>query len=575
MKNVKKIIMLIVIVCISIMGIVLSNNIRNSNSLFESISFSGEKYENYENYNVKLYRGEECYYAFIPDEISDGFYVNFSGFEQIQLGEQLIVKDGERITDIFEGESYKVILRDKAGNALESGNIEFYFGKGIPSVYIKSKSGSFEVINEDKNKQEECRLSLGGNEHYKCKIKARGNTSFLYNPKSYSIDLKEECSLLGMSPCSEWVLLGNYSDCTQQLRNKIVLDIADRIGMKYTPESRFVNVYIDNQYNGVYLLAQKVSADGGAVKIDSENGDGYLLEFDARYEQEQRWFLTDTKNIVIKSPKVVTDEELKEMSSYLKEVEETVLSKRGINDKTHKKYNEYIDMDTWTKMFLMQDFFVQWDVEYASFYLYKENADSLIYAGPVWDFDYSCGYMWRGYYPKVFTQTTWISGGWLAALNKFPEFSENVKGNYINTLIPCIKEYLAEDYKIIIEETMPSINMSIKRFGKESWSIAEFEELYTWIDQRSCFLENYLQEKELYRKIDFHFGWGEIPYYVKVGDSLGFLPLEEYGEIDYYTEGPYGYGVTVGWIDETGKVINPDTTIAEDMELYPVYQDEN
>ena len=65
-----------------------------------------------------------------------------------------------------------------------------------------------------------------------------------------------------------------------------------------------------------------------------------------------------------------------------------------------------------------------------------------------------------------------------------------------------------------------------------------------------------------------------VTYYAKEGEKLGYLPLEEYGEIDYYTEGQYGYGVTTGWKDEAGKIISADIIITEDMKLYPIYEEE-
>ena len=118
---------------------------------------------------------------------------------------------------------------------------------------------------------------------------------------------------MGLESGTEWALLANYREDLQQLKNKVALDIAKRIGMKYTPDSTFVNLYVDGKYNGLYLLAQRVSVDGGSVKINDLEYDnksaakyntvpenisgGYLMEMDNRLSEEDSWFSTENKKI--------------------------------------------------------------------------------------------------------------------------------------------------------------------------------------------------------------------------------------------------------------------------------------
>ena len=45
-------------------------------------------------------------------------------------------------------------------------------------------------------------------------------------------------------------------------------------------------------------------------------------------------------------------------------------------------------MDSWAKMYLLQEFAMNLDAARTSFYLIKPQGEDKLYASPVWDFDY-------------------------------------------------------------------------------------------------------------------------------------------------------------------------------------------
>lgn len=341
------------------------------NSFFEDVSLSG----NVDTLQrIRLYKNEEGVYSvYMPSEMRTDVNVYFASFGELQIG-NVVYRDGEPLIDIYNGSDYFMCAKDWDGTILEEAV------NADKNVKISADYAAISAVGE---------LDAVG----RCKIKARGNTSFGAEQKSYSMNLDSAEGLFGMGACSEWTLVANYSNTTQQLKNKIVLDIAQIMEMSHTPESTYVNVYIDQQYNGLYLLTQKASADGGSVQIEradirSGSSGPYLLEFDSRYKEEPVWFKTDRKSVVVKYPKIVQEEAYTYISEYVKEIETDIYS--GNEENALKG----IDLDSWTEMYLMQEFFVQWDVEFASFYLYKYAADPLLYAGPVWDFDLAYGKMY-------------------------------------------------------------------------------------------------------------------------------------------------------------------------------------
>lgn len=62
------------------------------------------------------------------------------------------------------------------------------------------------------------------------------------------------------------MLIGNVAD-KSQLANALVQTLAYRVGEEYCPEWRFVNVYLNGQFKGLYTFFQKISVEDGTVKI--------------------------------------------------------------------------------------------------------------------------------------------------------------------------------------------------------------------------------------------------------------------------------------------------------------------
>lgn len=529
---------------------------------------------------IKLFKMEKNeYYAFVPSEMRTDVYIHFDMFEKILLDDN-VYHNGDELTDIYKGEPYEIKAMDNQNNILEEATLKFIFTVDVPTVYIESFNGTVEKINNDKTLKEKAEIGVICSDGTKdifaqCSLKARGNTAFTARQKSYSLNFESTQSILGSSACSEWALLANYGKSTQQLKNKIVLDLAKMLELPFTPETEFVNVYIDNQYNGLYLLSQKISADGGTVEFSNEkNGGGdrgkaFLLELDARYEEEPIWFKTKNKNVVIKYPQSLQSEDIDYISLYVRNAEDAIYSM----DKS--KYKQYVDLETWTSMYLLQEFFVQWDVEFASFYMYKHAEDPLLYAGPVWDFDLSCGELYPGYYPLLTRNTVWLKenrGGWLGHLGCSTEFEECFNEKFLSKFSGMIDSYMKNEFEELVEELSSSSYMNSKRWGKGDTKLREeAAELKAWIIDRRDFIEDYIVDKDQFVKIQFEFGWGIVSYYARKGEELGFLPTKEYGEIDYLENKDYGYGEITNWIDLNGEPITADIIVNEPARFKAVY----
>ena len=119
-------------------------------------------------------------------------------------------------------------------------------------------------------------------------IKGRGNSTWNYMKKPYQIKLGKKTDLLQTGDPDEaaktWVLLANAYDSSFIL-NTLTFDLADALGLPYSPNSRPIDLYYDGEYRGTYLLSEKTEINGGRVDIndleeDFEDANPQVEDFD-------------------------------------------------------------------------------------------------------------------------------------------------------------------------------------------------------------------------------------------------------------------------------------------------------
>ena len=78
-------------------------------------------------------------------------------------------------------------------------------------------------------------------------------------------DSAKKVSLAGMGANSEWVLNGPYLDKTL-IRNKLVYDLARELN-GWAPDTRFVELFVDGEYQGVYLAVEPVTNGESRLRL--------------------------------------------------------------------------------------------------------------------------------------------------------------------------------------------------------------------------------------------------------------------------------------------------------------------
>ena len=184
-------------------------------------------------------------------------------------------------------------------------NMAIRYSSNIASMFLKTESGSMDYLHESKENFERGEYTLfagRGNLYYTGNIEdihCRGNASWEdTDKKSYQIKLTEKKDLLGMGADKQWILLANAFDNTL-MRNTLAFDIAQELGVSFTPDSECVDVYANGQYIGNYLLTEKIEIDKERVNIlnleeqmELMNKEKALEEYEFFMEQQGRLFST-------------------------------------------------------------------------------------------------------------------------------------------------------------------------------------------------------------------------------------------------------------------------------------------
>ena len=142
------------------------------------------------------------------------------------------------------------------------------------------------------------RMKMEGYDGY-IDIKLRGNSSLAFNQKKYTIETRNEegkelkVSLLGMPAGSDWVLLCPYNDVSI-LRDPLAFHLWREMG-HWGPRTQMVEVLMDGEYIGIYILTEAIKRGVDRVnidkirKIDTEGANmtgGYLLRIDTYNEDD-------------------------------------------------------------------------------------------------------------------------------------------------------------------------------------------------------------------------------------------------------------------------------------------------
>ena len=375
--------------------------------------------------------------------------------------------------------------------------------------------------------------------------------------------LSDRADLLGMGKAKKWILLANAYD-SSHLRNKIVLDASAAVGPPYTPECRWVDLYLNGEYAGLYLLTERNEVDPERVDIA---GDGSFLvskDWETRFISRKRTYFTTDSHAALRI--LYSDISTEELKSTWQSAENAILAEDGIDPVTGKSWQELIDMDSWVRRFLIEEVFANVDAGVRSQAFFRDGADGKICAGPVWDYDLALGnrYAW----PKpsanmAFASIEGIWGSeWYAKLYLKEVFYSRLTSVYETEFRPLLDYIVGEQIDRYAEEISAAAAMNRLRWGTGDAALeAKWMKLY--LSERVEFLDSLWLKNEHYCKVTVFLEDGvRLRYYVCPGEVMP--------ELRDYISTPF---VTYdGWYNKkTEEPFDLSQPIWEDTDIYLKY----
>ncbi|WP_323098330.1 CotH kinase family protein [Intrasporangium sp. YIM S08009] len=335
-------------------------------------------------------------------------------------------------------------------------------------------------------------------------IKGRGNYTWTLDKRPYQIKFTTAVGPLGMQSSRTWVLLANHQD-PSLLRNKIAYDLADSFGLAYSPESRYVDLSINGEYLGNYLLVEKTEVGTNRVALTSDHG--VLLEQDPIHGRaEPHYFLTARTGtlFVLKDATLGVDDVLDptvavayaEIQADVNALETALYAPTP----DWQRISSLIDVDSFVKYAFIHEVTENYDFDRSSVYFYKNGPGDKLHAGPVWDMDVAMGNftpkIWGGdpssEYVKSTTYLRVKRHNWFETLTRNPQFVALTKQMYASTFRSRIDATLAEidDLRADIED---SAHLNFQRWdGNLGYTTGSFEQgvrsFKNWMSARAAYL---------------------------------------------------------------------------------------
>ncbi len=246
-------------------------------------------------------------------------------------------------------------------------------------------------------------------------IELRGRSSLNSDKKSFGFETWDagnedvDVSLLGFPEESDWVLHGPYTDKTL-VRNAFAYRTA-RTFSEFAPRSQFLELIVNGDYRGLYLLVERVKrgrnrVDISKLKPEDTGGDdltgGYIFENSLeKPEPGTGWsgqpsgrigsYQTGQYNFVYPKARDIQPEQAAYVAGWMAEFEDALAEETFADPELG--YPAYVDVDSWRDYVLFQEFGRDVDAYLGSTFFYKDkdSKGGRLHAGPVWDLNLAFG----------------------------------------------------------------------------------------------------------------------------------------------------------------------------------------
>ena len=391
---------------------------------------------------------------------------------------------------------------------------------GLPNVKITTSTG------EDPNKKEKVNYTEMTATVDNCDskqqltdlpggIRIRGNSTKQegVNKLAWRLKFNDKVNMLGLhggKKYKSWVVLADNFDYSY-FRNMTAFNFGNSLfnySNNYCSHYQHVNFYMNGDYRGIYLLAEQQQSNSGRFSIEESEkytgtDVGYLLEIDGLVFQGKSdgdyTFETSgsskVNNVTIQQKGYVVktdifgEEQGPFIEKYVKNLQKVFISACNGEDlkvlnsdgdiidspyeTQYETLNSIFDLDSFFRMYVLQEFMKNYDCGWGSFYLFIDFSSNAKHprftTGGPWDFDLGLGNKNNDGHPNpdgdfIASQST-VSGGFSMGTEFNPWLFLLSQTNFFNELF--VRYYKAFANSGILEQALHDINYETNAFAND------------------------------------------------------------------------------------------------------------
>ena len=351
-------------------------------------------------------------YVFLPVNATEKYIEIYNNYKAtIEIEDVKILPQKSKKINYIDGE--KIELKDSK----KSWNLWLFKSGAEASVFVNDTTGVYkdyngDIVNNDvysflidnkenSVKDSECIIvdKNGTNKTTLKKIKGRGNTSWRETEKKpFNLTFYDQ-TLIGHTNSKKFSFISTTRDPIM-IKNKLVQDLSNEIGLPYSPNISYADFYINGVYRGVYEICEKV--DMGKKSLislennykDNDANFNFVVELDIGNYENDNYFISEKGfPIILKTPDLeeYNKNELSENKqyNYIKQTYqkfEDALYKGTLED-----LEKICDIKSLAKMYLIQELGKNCDGGFTSTFFTYNAKEGKFYISPTWDCDLMFG----------------------------------------------------------------------------------------------------------------------------------------------------------------------------------------
>lgn len=238
-------------------------------------------------------------------------------------------------------------------------------------------------------------------------VEYRGNSSQFFPKRSMGLTTIDEAgndhdvSLLGMPAEHDWILYAPYTD-KAMMRDALSYELARQMSW-YATRTRYVELFVNQEYQGIFILMEKLKRDANRIDIsrlkpDDNSGDpltgGYILKTDHfAGNVGEPFYSSNGVTVQYEYPRfdAISDPQKAYIQNYINDFEAALYSE--LFDDPQTGYRAYVNIYSFIDLILLNELSNNVDGYRLSAYYYKDRDSQCgrLTFSPPWDFNLTYG----------------------------------------------------------------------------------------------------------------------------------------------------------------------------------------